>query len=63
MYQIEQALIGATTWTEWKYNIKNKYDNETENQLYNLSVVCTCHILLISLYSTGTCTTPRSTNL
>jgi len=36
MYQIEQALKGAKTWTEWKNNIKNKYDNATENQLDNL---------------------------
>jgi hypothetical protein len=31
--QIEDALIGAKTFTDWKNNIKNKYNNATENNL------------------------------
>lgn len=36
MHQIEQALKNAKKWDEWKNNIKNKYDNETESHLDNL---------------------------
>ena len=31
--QIENALIGQNTWTEWKNRIKNLYSNGTENNL------------------------------
>ena len=31
--EIENALIGPTTWNEWKDNIKNNYNNATENNL------------------------------
>jgi len=31
--QIEDALDGETTWNEWKTNIKNSYENETEDKL------------------------------
>jgi len=31
--QIEDALIGQKTWNGWKNNIKNKYTNDTENNL------------------------------
>ncbi|MCP4458814.1 MAG: hypothetical protein GY816_12445 [Cytophagales bacterium] len=31
--QIEDALQGQTTWNGWRNKIKNKYDNETENNL------------------------------
>ncbi len=31
--QIEDALIGAETWNEWRDNIKNMYDNSTESHL------------------------------
>jgi len=31
--EIEDALQGQKTWDEWKNNIKNKYNNGTENNL------------------------------
>ena len=31
--QIEDALIGQLTWSAWKNNIKNLYNNATENNL------------------------------
>jgi hypothetical protein len=31
--QIEDALIGQKKWNDWKNNIKNKYNNDTENNL------------------------------
>ncbi len=31
--QIEDALIGITDWDEWKNNLKNLYNNATENYL------------------------------
>ncbi len=31
--QIEDALQGKKTWNEWRDNIKNSYDNATENNL------------------------------
>lgn len=31
--QIENSLIGQSDWTGWKNNIKNLYNNETENNL------------------------------
>ncbi|AWG21746.1 hypothetical protein FFWV33_09435 [Flavobacterium faecale] len=31
--QIEDALIGQKKWNDWRDNIKNKYENETENNL------------------------------
>ena len=31
--QIEDALLGQRTWNGWKDNIKNLYNNETENKL------------------------------
>jgi hypothetical protein len=31
--QIEDALKGQKNWNAWKNNIKNKYNNETENNL------------------------------
>jgi len=31
--QIEDALEGTSTWNGWRDNIKNKYDNATENNL------------------------------
>ncbi|MFZ6013393.1 MAG: hypothetical protein ACOYXT_23830 [Bacteroidota bacterium] len=31
--QIEDALRGKTNWIEWRENIKNNYDNATENNL------------------------------
>lgn len=34
--QIEDALLGKKTWNEWKNNIKNKYNNETEYYLDGL---------------------------
>jgi|GEM_PF-3360761 len=30
MQQIENALVGAFTWEQWKNNILNMYENETE---------------------------------
>ncbi|MDF1551397.1 MAG: hypothetical protein P1P88_26485, partial [Bacteroidales bacterium] len=36
MNQIEQALKGAKKWEDWKNNLKNKYDNVTENLLDDL---------------------------
>lgn len=33
--QIEDALLGQRTWEGWKNNIKNLYNNETENYLDN----------------------------
>lgn len=36
MNQIEQAVYGAKNWNDWKYNIKHKYENVTENQLDSL---------------------------
>ncbi|MCF6213272.1 MAG: hypothetical protein L3J45_04520 [Flavobacteriaceae bacterium] len=32
--QIEDALIGQKKWNDWKNNIKNKYNNGTENNLH-----------------------------
>jgi hypothetical protein len=40
-----------------------KFFDNLELILNNCTGVCTCHILLISLYSTGTCKTPCSINL
>lgn len=31
--QIEDALIGQENWNDWRDNIKNKYNNGTENKL------------------------------
>ena len=31
--QIEDALKGQETWEKWKDNIKNRYDNVTEDNL------------------------------
>ena len=31
--QIEDALIGIKKWNEWKNNIKNRYYNETRENL------------------------------
>ncbi len=31
--QLEDALKGQKRWNDWKNNIKNKYNNETENNL------------------------------
>ena len=31
--QIEDALIGVTSWSEWENNIKNDFNNGTENNL------------------------------
>jgi hypothetical protein len=31
--QIEDALIGQLTWNAWRDNIKNLYNNATENNL------------------------------
>ena len=31
--QIEDALVDAKTWSEWRDNIKNMYDNSTESHL------------------------------
>jgi len=31
--QIEDASHGQTTWEGWKNNIKNRYNNATENHL------------------------------
>jgi len=31
--QIENTLIGQTSWYDWRDNIKNKYNNATENNL------------------------------
>ena len=31
--QVEDALKHQETWNDWKNNIKNKYNNETENHL------------------------------
>ena len=36
MPQIETALIGCNTFNEWRDNIKNLYDNETEENLDEL---------------------------
>ncbi len=33
--QLEDALLGQRTWQGWKNNIKNRYNNETENYLDN----------------------------
>jgi hypothetical protein len=36
--QLQDALIGARLWGQWKDNIKNKYDNPTEiflDELFN----------------------------
>lgn len=36
--ELEQALIGAKTWRQWRDNIKNKYNNPTEiylDELFN----------------------------
>ncbi len=34
--QIEGATLGITSWGQWKNNIKNKYNNGTENNLDEL---------------------------
>lgn len=31
--EIEDALLGQRTWNDWRDNIKNSYDNGTENNL------------------------------
>ena len=31
--EIEDALLGQRTWKGWKDNIKNRYNNATENNL------------------------------
>jgi len=36
--QSEQSLIGARHWSQWRDNVKNKYDNPTEqfaDELFN----------------------------
>lgn len=36
--QLEQSLIGARHWSQWRDNVKNKYDNPTEqfvDELFN----------------------------
>ena len=38
--QLEQSLIGARHWRQWRDNVKNKYDNPTEqfvDELFNNS--------------------------
>ena len=32
--QIEDALDGESTWNGWRNNIKNSYNNETEDKLH-----------------------------
>lgn len=34
--QLQNALIGASSWNEWRDNIKNRYDNPTETYLDEL---------------------------
>ena len=34
--QIEDALIGQREWNGWRDNIKNRYNNETEENLDEL---------------------------
>jgi hypothetical protein len=34
--QLERSLVGVKTWNGWKENIKNLYDNPTENNLDKL---------------------------
>ncbi len=34
--QIQDALKGQHTWTKWRNNIKNKINNGTEEDLYDL---------------------------
>ena len=34
--QIEDALISVKTWNEWRDNIKDKYENATEQNLDKL---------------------------
>ncbi len=31
--QIEDVLRDTSSWNEWKDNIKNRYDNDTEDNL------------------------------
>ena len=31
--QIEDALVGQKSWNNWKNNIKNRYNNETKDNL------------------------------
>lgn len=36
--QLQDALVGARSWSQWRDNIKNKYDNPTEmyiDELFN----------------------------
>ena len=33
--QIEDAIEGQKTWSSWKNNIINKYENDTEDSLNN----------------------------
>jgi hypothetical protein len=35
---LEDALIGAKTWNDWKENIKNLYDNTKKFTAYNISL-------------------------
>ena len=34
--QLEGALVGAKSWNQWRDNIKNRYNNATENYLDEL---------------------------
>lgn len=36
--EIEDTLIGAGDWHEWHNNLKNQYENDTEDYLYNLFI-------------------------
>jgi hypothetical protein len=36
--QLQNSLVGASSWNEWRDNIKNRYDNPTEiylDELFN----------------------------
>jgi len=36
--QLEQALVGARSWWQWRDNIRNRYNNPTEmflDELFN----------------------------
>jgi hypothetical protein len=36
--QLQDALVGAKSWAQWRDNIKNRYDNRTEiylDELFN----------------------------
>ena len=34
--QVELGLIGAQTWNQWRDNMITRYNNPTENNLYEL---------------------------